>query len=65
MHRIAVDHAKLSTVLNNRKQLWNLKGKTIPPCPRCGGETELDGLGGIACHFCGFTFFPDTTKLGA
>jgi tRNA(Ile2) C34 agmatinyltransferase TiaS len=24
-------------------------------CPRCGGQRELDGNGGIACYFCGTT----------
>lgn len=29
--------------------------KAIPDCPVCSGETEQNGLGGYACHFCGFS----------
>lgn len=24
----------------------------IPDCPLCGGQREMDGLGGYACFFC-------------
>lgn len=27
---------------------------TIPNCPSCNGETELNGHGGISCFFCGY-----------
>lgn len=27
---------------------------TIPNCPLCNGERELNGTGGYSCHFCGY-----------
>lgn len=26
----------------------------LPDCPACNGQTELNGLGGVHCFFCGF-----------
>lgn len=31
---------------------------SIENCPRCNGQTELDGDGRLACHFCGNVFQP-------
>lgn len=33
---------------------------TLPKCPQCNGETEMDGSGGFNCHFCGHSFTPPT-----
>jgi tRNA(Ile2) C34 agmatinyltransferase TiaS len=30
----------------------------IENCPRCNGQTELNGDGRLACHFCGNVFQP-------
>lgn len=34
-------------------------------CPRCNGETKLNGDGRLACHFCGHVFRPRTTVMPA
>jgi hypothetical protein len=31
-------------------------------CPRCRGQTEMNGDGRLACHFCGHVFHPSTAK---
>jgi hypothetical protein len=43
------------------------KSPLQPPvdCPRCNGETELNGDGRLACHFCGHVFRPQTTIMSA
>lgn len=35
--------------------------KSIPNCPVCNGERELNGLGGYVCYFCG-TSTPQNTQ---
>ena len=37
----------------------------IENCPRCNGQTELNGDGRLACHFCGNVFQPKTANLPA
>lgn len=37
----------------------------IENCPRCNGETEFNGDGRLACHFCGNVFRPKTTDMPA
>ncbi len=32
-------------------------------CPRCNGQTELNGDGRLACHFCGNVFQPHTAEV--
>jgi len=32
-------------------------------CPRCNGQTEMNGDGRLICHFCGQIFHPSTPKM--
>ena len=32
-------------------------------CPRCNGQTEMNGDAGLVCHFCGQVFRPSAQKL--
>jgi hypothetical protein len=38
---------------------------TIENCPRCNGQTEMNGDGRLACHFCGNVFEPRTMDVPA
>ncbi len=37
----------------------------IENCPRCDGQTELNGDGRLACHFCGNVFQPAKAEVPA
>jgi hypothetical protein len=32
-------------------------------CPRCNGQTEMNGDGRLICYFCGQVFHPSTSKI--
>ncbi len=36
---------------------------SLQNCPRCNGQTELNGDGNLICHFCGQTFHPNTATI--
>lgn len=36
--------------------------KGLLNCPKCNGQTELNGQGGIECHFCGYNSGTKLTK---
>ena len=36
---------------------------SIENCPRCNGQTELNGDGRLACHFCGNVFQPQMADV--
>jgi hypothetical protein len=36
---------------------------SIENCPRCNGQTELNGDGRLACHFCGNVFQSKTADV--
>jgi hypothetical protein len=40
--------------MSANKQWFKLSSSGIPNCIQCRGQTELNGLGGITCHFCGY-----------
>jgi hypothetical protein len=33
---------------------------TLKNCPICNGQTEMNGSGGLDCHFCGHSFISET-----
>jgi tRNA(Ile2) C34 agmatinyltransferase TiaS len=37
----------------------------IEDCPRCNGQTEMNGDRRLACHFCGNVFEPRTVDMPA
>ncbi len=36
---------------------------SLQNCPRCNGQTELNGDGNLICHFCGQVFRPNTATI--
>jgi len=36
---------------------------SLQNCPRCNGQTELNGDGNLICHFCGQTFHPSAATI--